>query len=198
MAATEKFLNEAGAQIIAGKVKEAQAAAETAQQIAGAKYSKPEGGIPANDLSADVKDSLSKANGAQGLVTTEKERAEGVENGLNTRLTAVESKNSSQDTAISSAQKTANEAKSIAEGASKAKVFDTKSAMETWIASSENKATLKIGDHLLIKDKNVPDYWWDGEGVQELETAKVDLTDYPTYNELPKAMTEEEVRALFK
>jgi len=69
-------------------------------------------------------------------------------------------------------------ARSIAEGRSQGKVFDTVDAMNAWLAISTNTATLNIGDNLLIKALDVPDYWWDGTSAQKLETEKVDLTDY--------------------
>lgn len=67
------------------------------------------------------------------------------------------------------------EIEAIAKGASKAKVFDTVAELDTWLAVAANKATLQIGDNLLIKAKDVPDYWWDGTAKQELETSKMIL-----------------------
>lgn len=66
----------------------------------------------------------------------------------------------------------------IARGKSRAKVFDTVAALDTWIAVTANKATLQIGDNFYIKAINVPDYWWDGVAKQPIEGEKVDLTDY--------------------
>lgn len=66
----------------------------------------------------------------------------------------------------------------IARGRSRAQVFDTVAAMNTWLAVPANVATLQIGDNLLIKATNVPDYWWDGTAAQPLEAEKVDLTPY--------------------
>ena len=69
------------------------------------------------------------------------------------------------------------------DGANPALVFDTEDDMNTWLADDENKATLKIGQNLYIKALNVPDRWWDGTQVQQLETQKVDLTNYATLTE---------------
>lgn len=66
----------------------------------------------------------------------------------------------------------------IARGRSRAQVFDTVAAMNAWLAVPANVATLQIGDNLLIKATDVPDYWWDGTAAQPLETEKVDLTPY--------------------
>lgn len=66
----------------------------------------------------------------------------------------------------------------IARGKSRAKVFDTVAALDTWLAVAANKATLQIGDNFYIKVVDVPDYWWDGAAKQPIEGEKVDLTDY--------------------
>lgn len=73
-----------------------------------------------------------------------------------------------------------SEVRSIAEGRSSAKVFDTAEELDSWLQDTSNTETLKVGDHLLIKATESPDYWWDGSDKQVLETAKVDLTDYLT------------------
>lgn len=52
----------------------------------------------------------------------------------------------------------------IARGRSRAQVFDTVAVMNAWLAVPANVATLQIGDNLLIKATDVPDYWWDGTG----------------------------------
>lgn len=59
---------------------------------------------------------------------------------------------------ITTAQNTANEAKSIAEGRVRAFVFDTVTIMATTLAAAD-KTTYKIGDNLFNKQTDVPDYW---------------------------------------
>ena len=54
-------------------------------------------------------------------------------------------------------------------------VFDTVADMESYVA--EHSAELKVGQNLYIREVDVPDYWWDGTAVQELEV-KVDLSGY--------------------
>lgn len=71
-----------------------------------------------------------------------------------------------------------DEAKAIAEGKSRARVFATESALNTWLSNPENVALLQIGDNLYIEELDKPDYWWNGTTIKELETQKVDLTDY--------------------
>lgn len=56
--------------------------------------------------------------------------------------------------------------------------FDTKADLDAWMAIAENVSGLKVGTTLLVKELETPDYWWDGEELQILETQKVDLTDY--------------------
>ena len=91
-------------------------------------------------------------------------------------------------TDVVAAQETANQAKSIAEGKVRAVVFDTVAAMTTALKAAA-KTDYKIGDNFLIEETGVPDYWVSGiletntgtygyYTIAELETQKVDLTDY--------------------
>jgi hypothetical protein len=70
------------------------------------------------------------------------------------------------------------EAKAIAEGKSRAIVFATKSELDTWLLDDENRASLRTGDNFYIEETDKPDYWWNGATIKELETQKVDLTEY--------------------
>jgi len=81
------------------------------------------------------------------------------------------------------------EAKAIAEGKSRARVFATKSALDTWLLDSENVALLKIGDNFYIEETDKPDYWWNGTTIKELETQKVDLTEYAKSDDLATVAT---------
>lgn len=80
----------------------------------------------------------------------------------------------------------AERAEAIARGKATGYVFDTLEDMQLWLADKANKNLLNLGDNLYIRALNVPDYWWDGNAVQQLETQKVDLdgymkaADYPT------------------
>ena len=100
----------------------------------------------------------------------------------NTRVNQVENKIPSpyDDTEIrgliDEVEETSEQAKAIAEGKSTGYVFDTVDDMNTWIET--NSSILKLGDNLYIRAVDVPDYWWDGEKVQQLETQKVDLSEY--------------------
>lgn len=71
-----------------------------------------------------------------------------------------------------------SEVKAIAKGRATGYVFDTVDDMNTWLADSDNVANLTLGDNLYIRATDVPDYWWDGTQAQQLETQKVDLTEY--------------------
>ena len=77
---------------------------------------------------------------------------------------------------IDGVEETSEQAKAIAEGKATGYVFDTVDDMNTWLETNSN--ILKLGDNLYIRAVDVPDYWWDGEKAQQLETQKVDLTDY--------------------
>lgn len=74
------------------------------------------------------------------------------------------------------------ETKVIALGRATGYVFDTVEDMIEWC--SKNSDVLNQGDNLYIRDVDVPDYWWDGNIPQQLETQKVDLTEYATKSEL--------------
>lgn len=93
------------------------------------------------------------------------------------------SKHAKQDAAISNAQITADEAKSIAQERPRSKVFDTVEELTEWISIPENVQDLPVGTTFLIRATDVPDYWWDGHAAIELETRKLDLDDYYTKNQ---------------
>ena len=71
-----------------------------------------------------------------------------------------------------------NEVNAVAKGKNRARVFSTVLELDAWLENPENVALLKIGDNFYILDTDVPDYWWDGEQKQELETQKIDLTTF--------------------
>jgi hypothetical protein len=69
-----------------------------------------------------------------------------------------------------------SEAKAIAEGKSRARVFPTLADAQTWIAS--NSSQLLVGDNIYIEAIDTPDYWWNGTSLKALEGEKVSLVDY--------------------
>ena len=71
-----------------------------------------------------------------------------------------------------------NEVELIAKGRTQGFVFDTEAEMHEWLSDPSNTANIAFGSHFLIRETEVPDYWWDGESPQILETQKVDLTEY--------------------
>jgi hypothetical protein len=90
----------------------------------------------------------------------------------------------SSETAHTDIRNAVAEAKVIAEGKSRARVFATKSALDTWLLDSENVELLQIGDNFYIEETDKPDYWWNGTTIKELETQKVDLAEYAKKTEL--------------
>ena len=97
------------------------------------------------------------------------------------------------------AMEKANDAYALAEGRGVAHVFDTDEAMTTALKGASNTA-YRVGEQLLIKEADVPDYWVSGikdtndgtYGYYEitiLETQKVDLTDYATKESLKNYAT---------
>lgn len=79
---------------------------------------------------------------------------------------------------------TADEALTVARGRNRALCFSTKQELDSWLngdfqrEDGKKKADLQTGDNLYIVELGVPDYWWDGEQIQSLETQKVDLSEY--------------------
>jgi hypothetical protein len=76
----------------------------------------------------------------------------------------------------------------IAAGAKVGLAFDTTEQLNEWLAGTYERADgktpadLQTGWDLYIIALNEPDYWWDGTGIQMLET-KVDLSEYYTKTE---------------
>ncbi|MCM1104887.1 MAG: hypothetical protein NC409_12375 [Clostridium sp.] len=65
----------------------------------------------------------------------------------------------------------------IAKGRCTGYVFDTYNDLTAWVADPKNTEILNLGDNLYIRATDVPDYWWDGNSIQQLETQKVDLSE---------------------
>lgn len=72
----------------------------------------------------------------------------------------------------------------IAQGKVKGYVFNTYIDMISWLDDEDNIKLLNVGDNLLIIEKNVPDYWWTGDDIVELETEKIDLEGYAKKEDL--------------
>ncbi|MCL2697568.1 MAG: hypothetical protein FWE74_05755 [Oscillospiraceae bacterium] len=100
-----------------------------------------------------------------------------IESSIESSLTAETTARLAGDAAL---KLSIDEARGIAEGRARAKVFSDTAEMQAWLKVIANAATLNIGDNLYIIARSEPDYWWDGAKPQPLETEKVDLTDYYT------------------
>lgn len=101
----------------------------------------------------------------------------------------VKAKNDAQDTLIENAQSRADAAYNLANSKANTFVFNTYAAMEEDLKSS-TKDKYHLGDTLLLKENNTPDYWisaildtntgdYGYYEVSELET-KIDLSEYQT------------------
>jgi hypothetical protein len=93
------------------------------------------------------------------------------------------------------AQTVSNRAETIAKGRATGYVFDTLEDLDLWLQDSTNTSKLVLGDNLYVRALGVPDYWWDGETKQQLETQKVDLTEYVTQDQFV-TLTQAEYDAL--
>lgn len=116
-------------------------------------------------------------------VVTTQEYIDAADSALSSRITQ-------NATDITAAKTDLREVRSIAEGATRGIVFDTKAQLLAWIDETYTRPDgltpedLIVGEHLLIKEVDVPDYWWTGTEISELETQKVDLTEFPTREEM--------------
>ena len=72
----------------------------------------------------------------------------------------------------------------IAKGRATGYVFDTVADLDLWLQDENNVSKLVLGDNFYIREVDVPDYWWDGSQKQQLETQKVDLSEYYTKSEV--------------
>lgn len=73
---------------------------------------------------------------------------------------------------------------SLVHGKADAKVFETKAALDAWLLVAENKSSLIIGDIFYLREVGIPDFWWDGDTLQELESTKPDLSNLATLTQL--------------
>lgn len=93
-------------------------------------------------------------------------------------------------------------ATNIAKGRNQAHVFNTTAEMQAWLSDSANKGLWNEGDNIYIVELDVPD-WWVAEVLEEadaengyyykiaqLETQKVDLTNYLSQDDVLDTMEE--------
>ena len=95
----------------------------------------------------------------------------------------------SSETAHTDIRNAVAEAKAIAEGKVSAMSFETKEDLDAWLLIPENVETLIVGTNFYIEDLASPDYWWNGTTIKELETQKVDLTEYAKSDDLATVAT---------
>lgn len=76
----------------------------------------------------------------------------------------------------------------IAEGKNTAYIFDTYIQMKSFVDDPTNADKLKEGTILLIREKNVPDYYYDGAGIVKME-ADVEQCLYVTLTNKPTEST---------
>lgn len=110
-------------------------------------------------------------------IGTNKTNIEKIDKQVKTNITNIE------DVKIQSQQ-----ALNIAKGRTRTKVFDTYESMLNYL-NSASLSEFNIGDNLLIKDLNVPDFWISGKvdnnlglygyyEISPLDSGKIDLTEY--------------------
>ena len=110
------------------------------------------------------------------FTTPLKTKLEGINADINNAINSHNASNSAHE----DIRTLANDAKVIAQGKSRAIVFDTLAQLDVWLAVPANVAILQIGDNFFIRDLGVSDFWWDGTQKRALEGEKVDLTNIYT------------------
>jgi len=155
-------------------------------------YQKPADGIPLNDLNQSVREGLDLANSAlqsfseSDPVYTADKPLLAMKSDLTPLATIASLNGEIQDriNAGNALSEKIDEAKAIAEGGARARVFADEAELDAWLAVRENTDTLNVGDNFYIIETDVPDYWWDGTRKQKLETGKVDLAQYYTKTQI--------------
>lgn len=105
-------------------------------------------------------------------------------NKINSNVEDLSSELEKSNIAIKENKENIETALTIAKGRATGYIFDTVADLDIWLSKKENTDNLVIGDNFYIKAIDVPDYWWDGVSKQQLETQKVNLTEYYNKQEI--------------
>jgi hypothetical protein len=87
------------------------------------------------------------------------ERFVNLNESLDTSFDGVDEQIGSTNAKVLQVETTANNALVLAQSKNLNKVFETTSAMYTWLANAANKSQLQVGSSLYIKEADVPDWW---------------------------------------
>lgn len=87
------------------------------------------------------------------------ERFSNLNESLDTSFDGIDEQIGSTNAKVSQVETTANNALALAQSKNLNKVFETTSAMYTWLANAANKGQLQVGSALYIKEADVPDWW---------------------------------------
>ena len=87
------------------------------------------------------------------------ERFVNLNESLDTSFDGIDEQIGSTNAKVLQVETTANNALALAQSKNLNKVFETTSAMYTWLANAANKSQLQVGSTLYIKEADVPDWW---------------------------------------
>lgn len=132
----------------------------------------------ANNASQEAHNTVVQINDAMININSKLYNLESIVNQANAKAENANQNSSSTLNVAEDAKSKAQEAINIAKGRAKGYVFDTKNDLDIWLQNTINVNNLNIGDNLYIRAINQPDYWWDGENIQQLETEHPDLSGY--------------------
>jgi hypothetical protein len=144
------------------------------------------------ELDRKIEDETAEINqNIEGVSAELDQKIVDVNNDLSNKITSVEEK--------------ADTATTIAKGRNQSLIFSTTAEMQEWLSNADNKGLRNKGDNIYIEELEVPD-WWITEVLEEvdtetgyyykiaqLETQKVDLTNYLSTDDILD--TKEEIEA---
>ena len=184
--ADNKYLDQAGAKIIADKVKAAQ---ETADK----KYLKPENGIPSTDLAQEVQDAVKKAGTAlQTFTESDPTVSAWAKSTTKPTYTASEIQDLLGITGLENYY-----SKEDVDGKISTIPKFAISVVDSLPETEQSETTIYLLKSGTESQNLYTEYIWTKGAWEKLGEQKVDLSGYAKTADLPTAMTAEEVEALF-
>ena len=141
----------------AGRARIEEAAAET--ELAAKNYTNAQLNALKGAVSADFNTLEKIEDKIEELDSSVDERFVNLNESLDTSFDGIDEQIGSTNAKVSQVETTANNALALAQSKNLNKVFETTSAMYTWLANAANKGQLQVGSALYIKEADVPDWW---------------------------------------
>ena len=140
-----------------GRVRAEEAAAEA--ENAAKEYTDAQVKALKGAVSADFSTLEKIEDKIEELDSSVDERFVNLNESLDTSFDGIDEQIGSTNAKVSQVETTANNALALAQSKNLNKVFETTSAMYTWLADAANKGQHQVGSALYIKEADVPDWW---------------------------------------